>query len=852
MKRLLSILLSLAVTLSCITVPAFAENGITTLDEEKIALINELGLVDIPSDDGAYGENVTRAEFVLYAGRILDIDESYKSANRYYKDLPSDHWAAGVINAMTEQGIIRGSDGLFRPDDNITMVEASSILLGALGYDEFVELKGGRPAGCSALASELDYYDGIKNADAMTLLDVYRLMYNAMMAPVLEYDISSLVNTSVKLNKDKTILGEMFDIYRVTGRLQSAFGMSINPTEAVSGNAIRVDGTEYMCDDIRAVDYLGCRVNAYYRKYDNDRTVFMVFPKNTGDILEIDIKDFESYDSDTHTVKYSSGNSIKSQRIAVSATVLKNGSDSTSDVRGAFSDLEQGTIRLIKSDGGSEYNTVIIKNYSDIVVMSNDLNKKEIFDKIYSGNVLKLDEVKYLRIFDSTGNAVPYENIVEDNILSVCGSDEYCEIIVSAQTNTGKVDTLDTSSDEPSVTIDGETYTLGKSFIENNRFLLRVGYNVKYYINIFGNCVYAETAGTDNRLAGYIINSGVDYDTVVLKLLTQAGTVERIECAKKVSVNGKSYGSASVIMSKIAEDNNGGVNMQLILYSLDENNKIKRIDTAAPFGAERSGGDVLWQDTTLKSQATFYTTNLMMGESIKMTNDTICFVVPPTVRTERDYTVMSPSDFINEEEYDATAYKTDDSTNTADIVVISSDSTAGTWFHQILLVDKIYEEYDAQTGDVKECASVWLNGTKTKYPAASNLSFSANGIKSGDVLRVDLNSRGEITATHRAFDYENRRPNGLNSTFWWEIYITYGYIKSVKDNVAKFEYTEEDGSLRTGVTTLTGVPIMVYDGNSKNKVTIGSISDVLYAMNHDELVFVGQKFGATTCIIIFK
>lgn len=849
MKKILSVIVLLVIIMSAAAVPSFASGSKTEADNEKISLITELGIVDYPSDDSVFDEAVTRAEFALYAGRLIGIDENTKTADRYYKDLPADHWAAGAINAMTQRGVLKGDDGLFRPDEHITMAEAVTILLSALGFDEFVNMRGGWPLGYTALAYEYNLTDGVKNADALTLLDVYRLMYNTMFAPVPEKNLESPSKPVIKINEDETIMGVYFDVYRVTGRIKSALGMSADTETPCIKGKIRIDKETYDNECDFAVDYLGCKVNAYYRKSDDERSVFLICPKSGDDILEIDIADFEKYDEETHTIKYDSGSKTKLVQIAVNATVLKNGESCSSDVRGAFADLEQGSIRLIKSENSNIYDTVIIKNYEDIVVLANDTAKKQIFDRIKSGTVLEVEDIENLRIFDSEKNPMAYEDIVGENILSVCASEDFCEIIVSAKTGAGVVSNLSTSGDDPSVTIDGSTYPMSKKFIKENPFTIRAGYTVTYYINAFGTCVYAQSSGMDNSLAGYIINCyGTESDTVILKMLTQTGSVEKIECAQKVTVNRQGCRGAEAIENKLKE-NRGKAAKQLILYRLNEDGKIKIIETAAPYGA-KSEQDALWQDSELKT-AVYYPTNLMMGDSIKMTDSTICFVAPPETTDMRDYTVMSPSSFVSEKTYDVTAYKTDDSTNTADILVISTDASAGTWFHQILLVDKIYDEYNPDTDEVEEYADLWLNGTKTKYALARNYKLSDNGIKSGDILRVDTNRKGEITAAYRAYDYENKIPSGLNSGFNWEIYITYGYITSIKDNVAKFEY-DDPSKKRTGITTLTGVPIMVYDGSMRVKAEVGNISDVMDAMNNHDLVFVGQKYGATTCIIITR
>jgi protein-disulfide isomerase len=45
-----------------------------------------------------------------------------------FRDVPADHWAAGAISRLQEAGVLKGSDGLFRPNDDVSRAELAVVL----------------------------------------------------------------------------------------------------------------------------------------------------------------------------------------------------------------------------------------------------------------------------------------------------------------------------------------------------------------------------------------------------------------------------------------------------------------------------------------------------------------------------------------------------------------------------------------------------------------------------------------------------------------------------------------------------------------------------------------------------
>ena len=83
-------------------------------------------------EDGTFrGEaNIKRSELakVLALALGLDTKNVIVASSKRFEDVSVKHWAYGYIYAMSKEGYLKGDNGRFRPDDNITRAELVTVL----------------------------------------------------------------------------------------------------------------------------------------------------------------------------------------------------------------------------------------------------------------------------------------------------------------------------------------------------------------------------------------------------------------------------------------------------------------------------------------------------------------------------------------------------------------------------------------------------------------------------------------------------------------------------------------------------------------------------------------------------
>lgn len=140
-KILLCITLLITITFSTgipsLASPSLSDIANTEFQEPVTNLVN-LGIIS-GNPDGTFKpyDNITRSAFAKIITIMLggkNVADSLKG-NTQFADVSKTHWATGFINYASEHGLIKGSNGDFRPEDPISYAEAITILLRALGYE---------------------------------------------------------------------------------------------------------------------------------------------------------------------------------------------------------------------------------------------------------------------------------------------------------------------------------------------------------------------------------------------------------------------------------------------------------------------------------------------------------------------------------------------------------------------------------------------------------------------------------------------------------------------------------------------------------------------------------------------
>ena len=147
MKKFLSLVLALVMTMSLVTISAgakdFTDNSKINY-KEAVDVMSAVKVIDGYAD-GSFNPqgSLTRgAAAKIICNLILGptTAAALSADTAPYKDVPVNHTFAGYIAYCQQQGIISGyADGTFRPAATLTNYAFMKMLLGALGYDAQIE-----------------------------------------------------------------------------------------------------------------------------------------------------------------------------------------------------------------------------------------------------------------------------------------------------------------------------------------------------------------------------------------------------------------------------------------------------------------------------------------------------------------------------------------------------------------------------------------------------------------------------------------------------------------------------------------------------------------------------------------
>ena len=145
MKKFISLIIVVLIitTLTSIASAKTFSDVTGTKYADSVDLLTNLGIVD-GYTDGKYKPNnkVTRAEMAKLIIVALGKDSTAASlkGKTNFSDVKEDSWATGYINCAVSIEIIKGyTDGTFKPNQTVTYVEASTMLLRALNYTKELE-----------------------------------------------------------------------------------------------------------------------------------------------------------------------------------------------------------------------------------------------------------------------------------------------------------------------------------------------------------------------------------------------------------------------------------------------------------------------------------------------------------------------------------------------------------------------------------------------------------------------------------------------------------------------------------------------------------------------------------------
>ena len=209
MKKFLSLVLALVMTMSLVTVSAGAVDFTDDSDidyKEAVDVISALGIVDGYTDDSFRPDGaLTRgAAAKIICNLILGptTASALSATTAPFRDVPVTNTFAGYITYCSQQGIINGyGDGTFRPTGALTGNAFLKMLLGALGYDSSVEGYSGSNWQVNVIkqATGIGLEDGNDNfvgSNTVTRQEAALYAFNMLQADMVQYDAKTTVNVN--------------------------------------------------------------------------------------------------------------------------------------------------------------------------------------------------------------------------------------------------------------------------------------------------------------------------------------------------------------------------------------------------------------------------------------------------------------------------------------------------------------------------------------------------------------------------------------------------------------------------------------------------------------------------------
>ena len=749
---------------------AIAEDIIGTKYEEAAEILGALGIMEGDAGTGNFRpeDNIIRSEMTkvaVYAIGLEDIVVSSGVLTRF-PDVAPSHWASGAINIGDQQGIIVGDTaGTFRPDDNVLLQEAITIIVRALGYEPKAEALGGYPGGYVTVASSLQLLKGITGAIGAPAKrgEVAQLVFNALTVDMMEQ--TEFGTNSSYETVDKTLLYDYLNIEKGYGQVLATDETSLNASEGVAEGKVQIGDTVFDNSTLSAKEYLGFNVVYYARidASDDEKTIIALRPQGSKNrtltVVAEDIASITGGDTEDYILTYWTDESTNSKTASIVAdpSVIYNGKYSP-DYDFTTQMENGGSLRLVDTDVNNVYDVVFANVFTNIVVDTVSTVTGRITDKYNNSSVVldpEEESVNYTLIKDNY--EITTDELNEWDVISYTISED--RSLIRAYVTTESILGTITSKSENGYRINkgDEVFKVASSY----PYTLNVGDSGRFYLDhegkIAGVDAKADVSASATGRYGYLVNAAetgtLDSD-VQFKIYTIDGEVKVYGSANKIKLGDSSGLEPVDVVSRLSDDE-GTVIPQLITFTTNSSGQINRITTPT----DNTEGDPAVDDFTLDADlddVVYRSASSKLG-NISVTNDTIVFDIPADAGTDTDrYAVRTKAMFTNDNEYDVLVYDLNEDYS-ANVVIVTSSTGVTNAENPIVIVDEIAETQNENEDEVDSLYGLSM-GKDVTIDADSLGLFVKDGnpLERGDIIQYSTNAKGEADEIRLLFDIDNK------------------------------------------------------------------------------------------------
>lgn len=884
-KKIISLCLIMSVLISsllAIDVVNAKENDVTYSD--RISLLAMLGIFENMTLEEAQNTTVIRGEYAQVIAGILQRDLFVNEENRYFVDVPMDHWAKDSINFLVEREVLSvGEDKLFRPGDVISEIEALKMALCAIGYNEYAMAEGGYPLGYIAVAGKLGLSEYTSN-NALTMEKAVNLTYDIITAPI--YD-TYYISGNIKKYKESedSILSRYYDMYMLEGVITYADGISIDNKGMEEKGIVRIDGNDFLCDR-PLMNEVGCYKSFVVLKNEKGRDKIVVVNSKEleGESIKINSDDFLSYDYTQGALEYyTEKGGIEKLTISKGVVVVKNGQRMDDNIKNALT-LDKGYMRLIDADEDEVFDYVIIFDYENYVVDIVDRSTGTVYDANNSLKNIKFDEEydkRRIMILNASGEEISSDAIVKGSVLTCFESEDVVYIVVSSNQITGSIFSSRESDKYKELLIgknekDTQWYRIDKDYYTeetNKGGKFTIGNVGSFYIDYSGNIAYIDFDNISNEMFAYLVNYRTDDDgdgDLYLKIFTENGDMEVKKVHKRAKINGQREKNIENMLkalsktkfNKILVQDEDKIAGQLIRVKTNADDEIVEIDTEYTDISNEGNRRI---KRTVPMQAMYYRYNAASFDGkILKNNQTVLFSVPPQNEVknadEKSFSILSSDYFGNAggRTFNIESFRLDADAGYEDVIITDNamGSTNKAMENGFYLVSDIKKGLNSE-GVPVTIFEAYLSGIKHEFYLDEEYDFSfvlnESGkenkyfVSEGDIIRLGRNADGSVGSVEVLYDYSRRLDADYEvswNSYRGDLYtnegnIMYGYIKSFNDGVIKLSYTkptqeEYSSDLETAdyVAPKRSGAVMIFDESKRNeKVYLGTDADLIPAEN---------------------
>jgi len=638
-------------------------------------------------------------------------------------------------------------------------------------------------------------------------------------------------------------------------------------TDALEGvsHEITISGEKYLVDDRDIDSLLGRKVEFYYGEDDND--IVYIAADDRLDVITIDAQDIIEIDG-REIIYYTNTEQTKEDSVILPTNlkVIYNHRAKPDYTMDTF-DIVSGKI-VIASSADGENDIAHITEYRTVFVDLINPDDKIITDKYNAVHNLNLDEneLDRLTIYNHTDDEqAVFENIVPGDVLSVAESEDgrLIDIYIVRDTMEGTVESIAETSPRYIIrTLIGKYTVVPKPELIN---LLKTTAYGKFYFDINGRIAGFDIITDAEPKYAFIITA--DYFTdddqeekVKIKYMDIDGKIKTVLwLAEHVKVD-KTKLQDYVELPDVFE--NGA---QLVKMEMQK--KWLQIDTTIK--AEGEGENTMNMLVDVTSPAAYMAADFNFGGRAIINDKTIVIKIPqktvvtPTgnktvvnVDDKTGFIVSDHKSLVNTQKYAFTAYNSDYSSYTPEVILLYENSSLSIG-SPILLVSGVETRVNEDDEPIRVVKGYNETG-EIEIKDGDKHILAGLGLKPGDIVKYSLDSNSDVTVAGKVFDaktHDLTPPSPYYPT-------DYGNSFQVRaDNAYKVEGTNiyiSDSQLENErLSKLEAVPCKtaaVYKVSKNGKISKINLSQIMTFKGHGkgECVFAQLRYGVGRIVVAYE